>query len=646
MKRIWIVLIAVVCGLMFSTTSKANENINSTAEVRNLRITNVTKESIKMEWDSSKDITGYTVYSYNPKTKKYKKINTIKKKTYTVKKGMKKDKVSYFAVRAYKKNGGNTHYGAYSKTVSICPKGSKKKNVRQVVLSDSSFTVEEGATFKISKKIVPRKNLVSKRIFWRSSNSKIIDVDSQGTMKANGKGHCTITATAHNGVSSEISIWVLDKEYAPKVRRIKKVENIKIHAISNNALKLSWKKCKHVSGYKIYIYDVATRRYIEKKIIKGNKKSTIISGLKKNVNYSFRIKGYYDKKGIKIYGSNSACVSGCVNGGRLTNATSIQFGQKEYQVMEGNQLDLGCAIEPANTISKVITYTSSCNEVATVSTNGVVTGNKQGKAYITARAHNGLSARVLVRVIQSDKSSNAVSILCFHRIVSDNLKKNCFANNQWVASISDFEKQMKYLYDNHYNTVSLDEFYDWYSKKKDLPSKTVVLTFDDGDYEFYYLVYPVLKKYGLKATMFIVGNRTNDITYQYEDTMSSYYLGWDCINEMKTNYPNISFQSHTYNMHYIKGNNIAVKTLTLPQIYEDFEINKLNGIKYKNSYSYIAYPYGGCVDDVLYCEKKYGFKMAFDFGNGRKATREDNCYHIPRIKINGQITIEDFIKKI
>lgn len=42
----------------------------------------------------------------------------------------------------------------------------------------------------------------------------------------------------------------------------------------------------------------------------------------------------------------------------------------------------------------------------------------------------------------------------------------------------------------------MDEYYDWYKGKRTLKKKSIVLTIDDGDYELYYLVAPVLKRYG------------------------------------------------------------------------------------------------------------------------------------------------------
>ena len=221
--------------------------------------------------------------------------------------------------------------------------------------------------------------------------------------------------------------------------------------------------------------------------------------MKTDENYCFMVKGSHKKKGIQIYGENSNIVSGCVQGGRLVNAMSIRFEKTSYQVMEEETVKLDCVIEPANVISNNVIYSSSREDIAAVAADGTVTGLKEGKTYITAYSHNGLSVRVPVTVIPNEKFASRISVLCFHRVVSDSLKKSKFPNYEWVAAVSDFEKQMKYLYDNHYTTLSLDEFNNWYKGNKNVPAKTVVLTFDDGDYEFYHIVYPILKKYKLKA---------------------------------------------------------------------------------------------------------------------------------------------------
>ena len=64
-----------------------------------------------------------------------------------------------------------------------------------------------------------------------------------------------------------------------------------------------------------------------------------------------------------------------------------------------------------------------------------------------------------------------------------------------------FEKQLRYLKDNGFKTLTVSELYS--AKKSGIPDKTVVLTFDDGYLDNWVFAYPLLKKYGLKATIFV-----------------------------------------------------------------------------------------------------------------------------------------------
>ena len=41
-------------------------------------------------------------------------------------------------------------------------------------------------------------------------------------------------------------------------------------------------------------------------------------------------------------------------------------------------------------------------------------------------------------------------------------------------------KQMKFLHDSKYNVVSLDDAVSYIAQRKQPPSKTVAITFDDG----------------------------------------------------------------------------------------------------------------------------------------------------------------------
>ncbi len=66
-----------------------------------------------------------------------------------------------------------------------------------------------------------------------------------------------------------------------------------------------------------------------------------------------------------------------------------------------------------------------------------------------------------------------------------------------------FENQLKWIERAGYTTLIFEEVYDYIMNDKEIPKKAVFLTFDDGYLDNYVFAYPLLKKYGMKGTIFI-----------------------------------------------------------------------------------------------------------------------------------------------
>lgn len=66
-----------------------------------------------------------------------------------------------------------------------------------------------------------------------------------------------------------------------------------------------------------------------------------------------------------------------------------------------------------------------------------------------------------------------------------------------------FENQLKWLKRMKYYTLNFQELYDYIINDKEIPKNSVFLTFDDGYLDNYVFAYPLLKKYGMKGTIFV-----------------------------------------------------------------------------------------------------------------------------------------------
>ncbi len=94
--------------------------VEESTAVQGVKVTVVSKTSLKIKWKKVKGADGYRIYSYDTNTGKFKKVKTIKKgskKKYTVKK-LTSNKRYYFAVASYEKVNGKKVYSDKSEVVS------------------------------------------------------------------------------------------------------------------------------------------------------------------------------------------------------------------------------------------------------------------------------------------------------------------------------------------------------------------------------------------------------------------------------------------------------------------------------------------------------------------------------------------------
>jgi hypothetical protein len=119
-----------------------------------------------------------------------------------------------------------------------------------------------------------------------------------------------------------------------------------------------------------------------------------------------------------------------------------------------------------------------------------------------------------------------------------------------------FEDQLKYFSKN-YKTISLKDYWEISQGQKEPISNALIITFDDGYLDNWQFAYPLLKKYGLKGTIFVSpefvdiksGVRPNiEDVWNGKATMDDLrhlgFLSWDELREMEKSSV-MDIQSHT-----------------------------------------------------------------------------------------------------
>lgn len=114
--------------------------------------------------------------------------------------------------------------------------------------------------------------------------------------------------------------------------------------------------------------------------------------------------------------------------------------------------------------------------------------------------------------------------------------------------VSTFEEQMQTLIDAGVEAVSFDQLINYVYYGGKLPENPVVITFDDGYSSNYELAFPILQKYNMQATFFIIGISVGANTYYGTDVPILPHFSYEEAQEMLDS-GLISIQSHSYNLH-------------------------------------------------------------------------------------------------
>lgn len=109
------------------------------------------------------------------------------------------------------------------------------------------------------------------------------------------------------------------------------------------------------------------------------------------------------------------------------------------------------------------------------------------------------------------KTSATVPIFMYHFILDDYGE---YPDTENFLKPETLEEQLKYISENGYQTIFMDEMDDLYKYEK-----PVGLTFDDCFVYFYNNAFPLLKKYNQKATIFIITDYINGENYLTEEQL-------------------------------------------------------------------------------------------------------------------------------
>lgn len=207
--------------------------------------------------------------------------------------------------------------------------------------------------------------------------------------------------------------------------------------------------------------------------------------------------------------------------------------------------------------------------------------------------------------------------LLYHRVTEQK------SESKYSLNVNEFERQLKYLRDNGYVTVLPAEILK--KKYQKNPSKTIMISFDDGTEDHYSIVYPLLKRYGFKGIFFVIT--------KYIDHSGS--LSSQQIAEMS--HGGMEIGSHSYS-------HPLLDDLRYNEVYKELELSKdqLRKVCGKGIVSF-APPGGWYNSDTLKAAHEVGYKFFFGCEIGKNDLRK-RPFVFKRVEVTGNVDMAEFVR--
>ncbi len=224
-------------------------------------------------------------------------------------------------------------------------------------------------------------------------------------------------------------------------------------------------------------------------------------------------------------------------------------------------------------------------------------------------------------------NATRIPVLNYHFFYDAASGESC--NQSICLDTAKFEEQLKYLKDNGWKTLTMEEFRAWMYGEIELPAKSILLTVDDGGQgtgkSNGNKLIPLLEKYQAHATIFLI-------------------TGWYFPPDYQS--PYLDIESHTNEMHtegLCSGVPRGAQMLcsTKEQVLEDLK-KSISVTGSKKAFCYPFYAYNNAAVEAV---RESGFALGFQ-GGGYKATRASNKLLVPRYAIQRNITLSSFIQMI
>ena len=255
-----------------------------------------------------------------------------------------------------------------------------------ISLNRTSATIDLDQTLQLAATITPSN--ASQAVTWRSSNTSVATVNSNGLVTAKAPGTATITATTQDGTNLSTSCQVT-------------VKTPSATGISLN--KTSYTMSVNTS----FLLEATVTPSVASQTVTWTSSNTSVATVSSSGVVTGKAPGTATITATTTDGTN---LSASCQFTITQPATGVSLSQTTASIAVNQTLQLTAAVTPSNATNKAVTWSSSNTSVATVSSTGLVTAKAVGSATITVTTADGSNKSATCLVTVTAQQATGISL--------------------------------------------------------------------------------------------------------------------------------------------------------------------------------------------------------------------------------------------
>lgn len=254
------------------------------------------------------------------------------------------------------------------------------ENAQGITLEQSSIKLSPGGTTTLIATITPE-NAKDKSLTWVSSDSKIVTVDANGKVTALKEGVATITVTTNDGGFTATTKVTVSSDV------------IKVTGVTLNKTSLNLEPNESA----MLIATVQPNDAANKELIWVSSDPKVVA-----VDGNGKVTSLKDGTAIiTVTTKDGSYVATCTVNVKTVKVTGIRVSNESVTVKEGKTTNVTATLSPTNATNKNVKWKSEDTSIATVSSNGVITGVKAGTTKVTVTTEDGNYSKTIMVTVEA-----------------------------------------------------------------------------------------------------------------------------------------------------------------------------------------------------------------------------------------------------